>query len=112
MNTNSTGGNKKERTPIRTGPTHHYNKNSHKDCSQISEQCQCMLHIIQVTKVSPFNNFLSVYYNVAHKHQKPKVQLQELQISTPGRYVIVYNMTNICTIIEGYFSSLSVSLKE
>lgn len=35
-----------------------------------------MLHIVHITKMCPLNYFLSINYHVAHKEQKPKVQLQ------------------------------------
>jgi hypothetical protein len=37
-----------------------------------------MLHIVQITKVSFLNDILGVNYHIAHKHQKPKVQLWTL----------------------------------
>jgi hypothetical protein len=54
---------------------YHDYKNSDKHSNKVSEKLQGMLHIVPITKVSFLNDILGVNHHIAHKHQKPKIQL-------------------------------------
>ena len=56
--------------------THHDYKNSDKNSSKISEKGQGMLYVVQIPQVCLLNYILGIYYDVAHKHQKSKIQLE------------------------------------
>ena len=58
--------------------TYHDYENSDKNSNEVCEKAQGMLHIVQITKVSFLNDILGVNYHIAHKHQKPEVQLWTL----------------------------------
>lgn len=57
--------------------THHDNQYSDKNSEEICEKGQGMRYIVQIPKVSLLNYLLGIDYNVAHKHQEPKIQLQK-----------------------------------
>lgn len=58
-------------------PTAHHNyKNADEDCNKISKKSKCMLHIVQISKMSLLYYVLGINNHVAHENKQPKVQLR------------------------------------
>lgn len=58
--------------------TYHYDKDANKDSDEVSKECECMLDVIQISKVSLLNDFLGVNHHVPNKYQESKIQLQNI----------------------------------